>query len=236
MARPKSLHCAIVIPKPIDEVTTPCVLTMDFVCGTKVSAITPLTCAPIHGEELEVEHLFIEVSHAASARGVKPPSDLAMLGKTLLNLDHVARTLAPRLDVNATIREQAMTLMRERMAKSTSAGSMLTTVLGAKHFAERLPVRVSRVLDVVASNDLRLKVEVNDEGAVIDGLQKVANRIALGLVLAALIVAAALIMLVPTSFRLFGYPGLAMILFILAATGGAMLALQTHDRTVRSRQ
>jgi len=43
--------------------------------------------------------------------------------------------------------------------------------------------------------------------------------------LAALIVAAAVIMLVPTTFRLLGYPGLAMILFILAATGGAMLAL-----------
>jgi ubiquinone biosynthesis protein len=111
-------------------------------------------------------------------------------------------------------------------------------VLGAKHFAERLPARVSRVLDVLASNELRLKVEVNDEGEVIDGFQKVANRIALGLVLAALIVAAALIMLVPTNLRLFGYPGLAMILFILPATGGAMLALQivTRDRTVRSRQ
>jgi hypothetical protein len=74
-----------------------------------------------------------------------------------------------------------------------------------------------------------------DEGAVIEGLQKVANRIALGLVLAALILAAALIMQVPTSFRLLGYPGLAMILFVLAATGGILLALQIllHDRVRR---
>jgi ubiquinone biosynthesis protein len=56
-------------------------------------------------------------------------------------------------------------------------------------------------------------------------------------VLAALIVAAAVIMQVPTSFRLFGYPGLAMILFIMAAGGGAMLAAQivAHDRTRRRR-
>jgi ubiquinone biosynthesis protein len=45
------------------------------------------------------------------------------------------------------------------------------------------------VLDALAGNELRLKVEMIDEGAVINGLQKVANRIALGLVLAALIVA-----------------------------------------------
>ena len=169
---------------------------------------------------------------------MKPPSDLAMLGKTLLNLDHVARTLAPRLDVNATIREQAVTLMRERMLRSVSPTSLLSTMLDAKHFAERLPGRVNRVLDALAGNELKLKMEMIDEGAIIDGLQKVANRIALGLVMAALIVAAALIMQVPTTFRLFGYPGLAMILFVVAASAGAMLVVQivTHDRAPRTRR
>jgi ubiquinone biosynthesis protein len=42
-------------------------------------------------------------------------------------------------------------------------------------------------------------------------------------------------MRVPTSFTLFGYPGLATILFVIAASGGAMLVLQIvlHDRTRR---
>jgi hypothetical protein len=121
------------------------------------------------------------------------------------------------------------------VTRSASTGGILTTVLEAKQFAERLPGRVNHVLDLLAANDLRLKVEMIDEGAVIDGLQKVANRIALGLVLAALIVAAALIMQVPTTFRLLGYPGLAMILFVMAATGGMLLALPilAHDRVRR---
>ena len=109
-------------------------------------------------------------------------------------------------------------------------------MLEAKQFAERLPGRVNRVLDALAGNELRLKVDVIDEGAVIDGLQKVANRIALGLVLAALIVGAAMMMQVPTTFRLFGYPGLAMILFILAAGGGAMLAVQIVVQIDRERR
>jgi len=94
------------------------------------------------------------------------------------------------------------------------------------------------VLDALAGNELKLKMEVIDEGAIIDGLQKVANRVALGLVMAALIVAAALIMQVPTTFRLFGYPGLAMILFVIAASAGAMLVVQivTRDRTPRTRR
>jgi hypothetical protein len=52
------------------------------------------------------------------------------------------------------------------------------------------------------------------------------------LVLAALIVAAALMMRVETKFRLFGYPGFAM-LFFLAATGGVValvVSILSSDR------
>ena len=59
-----------------------------------------------------------------------------------------------------------------------------------------------------------------------DNLQKIANRIALGLVLAALIVGAALMMQVRTRFTLFGYPGLAILLFLLAAACGFVLVAQ----------
>lgn len=55
------------------------------------------------------------------------------------------------------------------------------------------------------------------------GFQKVANRITLGLVLAALIVGVAMLMQVETPFRILGYPGLPIIFFVLAALGGVAL-------------
>ncbi len=58
-----------------------------------------------------------------------------------------------------------------------------------------------------------------DQGSILEGFQKVANRIALGLVLAALIVGAAMLMRVPTPFTILGYPGLAILLFLAAAAG-----------------
>jgi len=55
-------------------------------------------------------------------------------------------------------------------------------------------------------------------------------------VLAALIIGAALLMDIQTSFTLFGYPGLAIIFFLLAATGGLVLVFNIflHDRRMRS--
>jgi hypothetical protein len=69
-----------------------------------------------------------------------------------------------------------------------------------------------------------------------EGMQKVANRIALGLVLAALIVGAALLMDVPTSFELFGYPGLAILLFLAAAAGGFALVITILVSDIRAKR
>jgi hypothetical protein len=123
------------------------------------------------------------------------------------------------------------------MLKSLAPSAWFATALELRDLAQRLPSRVNRVLDALTGQELRVQVELIDEGAVIEGLQKVANRITLGLMLAALIVAAGMLMAVPTDFRLLGYPGLAMIFFLAAAGGAAWLAFSivAHDRAPRRR-
>src|SRR4029434_4868077 len=110
--------------------------------------------------------------------------------------------------------------------------SFLSTLLDAKEFVERLPSRLNQLFDLITSNKLRLKVDSIDETQLITGLQKIANRITLGLVLAALIVAAALMMRVETRFPLFCYPGFAMLFFLCATAGIIVLCISivTSDR------
>jgi hypothetical protein len=67
-------------------------------------------------------------------------------------------------------------------------------------------------------------------------MQKIAKRITVGLLLAALIVGAALLMRVETSFRLFGYPGFAILCFIAAAGGGFWLAFSILLTDYRERR
>ena len=55
---------------------------------------------------------------------------------------------------------------------------------------------------------LEVKVDAIDEARLMAGFQKVANRITLGLLLAALIIGAAMLMRVDTSFRILGIPDL----------------------------
>ncbi len=187
--------------------------------------------------DFQIGRVFLELSALINNNAMRAPAELTLLGKTLLHLDEVARALDPNLDVNEAIRRNGVDLMSRRMRKVVTSGSVIASVLEAKEFATKLPGRVNRVLDALAASELKMKVEVIDDGAIIDGLQKVANRITLGLILAAMIVSAAMVMRIETNFRIMGYPGFAMILFTLAFAGAAYLAVQIvrHDRTVPRR-
>jgi len=175
-------------------------------------------------KDLNVGRVMIDMARSGSRYGLRMPPELPLLGKTLLSLHDIGRLLDADFDVNASMRRNATSLMRRRMLKTATPTHLLSSVLEVRDFAEKLPERVNRILESLAANDLRLKIEVIDRGSIIDGFQKVANRIALGLVLAALIVGAAMLMQVQTRFTIFGYPGLAMMLFLAAAAGGVWMA------------
>ena len=174
-------------------------------------------------EEMEVGRTVLELARVAAECDLRLPPELAMLGKTLLSLDEVGRRLHPTADPNALVRRHAAAIMQQRLLQSLSPGHLLSGVLETKDLVERLPERLNRIIDHLANNDLEIRVEALDETRLMAGFQKVANRITVGLLLAALIVGAAMLMKVETSFRIFGYPGLAIIFFLLAATGAVAL-------------
>lgn len=186
--------------------------------------------------EIQVGKVVLDMAKRAGESGIRMPAELTMLGKALLQLDGIGRVLAPDFDPTSSIQRNANKLMRNRMLKSLSPGNIYAGLLEMKDLVQRFPGRVNRILDNAADNKLGIKFDTGiDAQGFMLGLQTVANRITVGLVLAALIVGAAWMMQVPTSFRIWGYPGFAMLLFLGAAAGGLALLLNiiTTDRQKR---
>jgi predicted unusual protein kinase regulating ubiquinone biosynthesis (AarF/ABC1/UbiB family) len=181
--------------------------------------------------DIQVGRIVMEMTRAAAENGILLPAELSTLGKTLFALDQVGRTLDPDFDPNASIRRNAAEIMRQRMLKQASPAAMFSTLLETNELVQRLPRRLNTILENMAENQFRIGVDAIDEKQLMAGLQKIANRITLGLVLAALILGAALMMRVETSFRILGYPGLAILLFLAAVVGGVLLVLNIllHD-------
>jgi predicted unusual protein kinase regulating ubiquinone biosynthesis (AarF/ABC1/UbiB family) len=173
--------------------------------------------------QMSVGQIVFDISRVSGTYGLRLPSETTMISKALLNLDQVVTTLDPDFAPAEVVRREASILLRERLENSLAMTELSAGLLDAKKFVERLPERVSKVLDVLGRNELRVKVDAVDEKLLIDGMQKIANRIALGVVLGSLIIGAALMMRIETSFKIFEYPGLAIILFLGAAVASIVL-------------
>ena len=175
--------------------------------------------------QIDAGQVALEIMRISADCWFRLPQEFTMIAKALLNLDRSVFTLDPAFDPNAVIRERASEILQRNIFKSMSPGNILGGIVEVKEFAEKLPGRVNRILDAVGNNDLKIKVDAIDEKIVLEGLQKVANRITLGLILAALIVGAAMLMRVETSFRILGYPGFPLVFFLIAAIAGIALVV-----------
>ena len=177
-------------------------------------------------KQVEVGKIVLNLLEVSGRFGLIPAAELSMLGKALLNLDQVGYKLDPDFNPNEAIRESAAEIMKQRMEKSLSPGHVFQNMIEMKDFLERMPGRINKILDAIANNEVEIRVQAIDEKKLISGFHKIANRITMGILMAALIIGAAMLIRVPTSFQLFGYPGIAIIFFTIAALGALGLMVQ----------
>lgn len=192
--------------------------------------------AVAEGPDLQAGRALVELSRISGSHGLRPPAEMTMVGKALLNLDQSTLHLDPDFVPAEAIRDNLGHILRGGLR--TSPGNLVAAALDAKEFTALLPRRANRILDSLSDGQLRLRVDAIDEERLHTVLQRVANRLTLGLVIAATILGASLLMQVPTGDKLLGYPAIAIVLFTVAILGGAGLAawIVITDRKVARKE
>jgi ubiquinone biosynthesis protein len=186
--------------------------------------------------QLKVGAAILEVTKTATENGLFVPSELTLLGKTLLQLDEIGRTLAPDFNPNESVRRNVDEIMTQRMRKDLTKGNIMSSLLELKAFVGALPTRLNHIMDAITNSELEIKVKSVDAKTIMEGMQKIANRITTGVILASLVIGASLMMKIETSSRLFGYPTLAIVCFLSAAAGGFYLVISIFWQDYKSRK
>ncbi len=174
--------------------------------------------------EVKAGRVLFDILDVSYRSGLRLPAELTLLAKALFNLDGVTRALAPGYTPFETIREYGNQIAMARAQRDMSPRRIYQIALESSDFLAALPHRLDKITQRLANNDLQTKVDVPQIPSLIVALQKVANRIFSGLVLAGLLVASA--MLLPY-WRALGTAG-----FIVAAVLGLyiVLGIMVSDR------
>ena len=169
--------------------------------------------------------LMLELVSLSTACGLRSPPELSLLGKTLLNLEQVADALDPEMDVKRVVEDHLDDVMWQRLKRSLSPSNLASELMEVQGLLREAPRKVSDLLSLLAENRLQVRVDGIADSPLMESLQKIANRIAAGLVTAALIVASAMMMRVDSGFQVLGYPVIALVLFLVGAVLGLMIVV-----------
>ena len=172
--------------------------------------------------EVEAGKVLYEVINISYQRGLRLPAELTLLAKALFNLDGVTRALDPLFSPIEAIRDYSNKLAAERAKKDFSPRRMFQIATASTDFVAALPHRLEVITQRLAAGEFETKVEVPQLIVLLNGLQKVANRVFTGLVLAGIVVASGLVLphrrsLGTTGFIIAGVLSLAMVINILIA-------------------
>ena len=175
-------------------------------------------------KDMQTGKLLVQMNRSAAMNGIHLPVEVNILGKILLNMDQIIAFLAPEYDLREAVRRYMNKLLQNKMLNELKPEEVLSILLDSKKLVENLPDRIDKITENLARNEFRFAIDAIDEKRLTDGFQKVANRITLGLIIASMIIGAAMLMSVPSAFTIFGYPGLAILFFLLAAVAAIYLS------------
>ncbi|MET0814914.1 MAG: AarF/UbiB family protein [Pseudoxanthomonas sp.] len=190
-----------------------------------------------HSASMSEGRVVLELVRLATASGLRTPPEVSLLGKTLLNLDSVCQLLVPGFDAKQAVENHLQHVMRARLRQSLSSPSLASELMELQSLMRDGPRKVTDILGLVADNRLQLRVTGLEESHLMENLQKIANRIAAGVITASLILASSLMMRIPTQSTLWGYPTVALLLFLVGVGLGASIVVSAlfGDRKVKAK-
>ena len=144
--------------------------------------------------EIQAGIVLYEMINVSYRHGLRMPAELTLLAKALFNLDAVSRSLDPTFSPFDAIRSYTNEIANERAKRDFSPRRLFQLVTEASDLVSALPHRLDLISERLAANDFAVRVDAPQMPTLMKGMQKIANRIFTGLVLAGLLIASGMLL------------------------------------------
>ncbi|GLS14724.1 ABC1 kinase family protein [Hydrogenophaga electricum] len=173
--------------------------------------------------ELNLGQMLADVTAILRGHQLGLPSDLALLIKAFITLEGMGRGLDPDFHMTSEALPLLKQVLRERYQPRVLAHRAWQTLRRTLSVAEQLPADITRLLRNARRGRLHVGIDVTHLRRVGDQIDRAANRMAMALVIAALIIGSSIVMTVQGGPTLFGLPAFGFLGFSSAFIGGLWL-------------
>jgi ubiquinone biosynthesis protein len=145
-------------------------------------------------KEIRAREVVEEVMPIAFRYHLRLPSRLWLLGKTLAMMEGVGLQLDPDFDIFAVSQPYVRKFLWQTVSPQTWGRRLLKSGGDWGELLADLPRRATRLVDQLEEGDLQLTLRIREIEALLVRLDRVGNRLAISVLLAAFIVSLALLM------------------------------------------
>jgi predicted unusual protein kinase regulating ubiquinone biosynthesis (AarF/ABC1/UbiB family) len=170
-------------------------------------------------KDINTGQLIFNIISIGNNNDLKVPPELAMLAKTLLHLDAITKRLDADYDPQQVIRDYGEQLMTQKLAQKFNPRNFYPALLDLNQLVLDLPHRAREIIDLTAVGKLTFGVKLTQAEVLLAGIHKIANRITVGVIVAAIVVASALMMRTERTLAIIGYVTATLIgLYLVVST------------------
>jgi ubiquinone biosynthesis protein len=169
--------------------------------------------------------VILELIDLIRRHHIRMPMDLVLLGKAVAIMEAIGKELDPRIDIGAVAAPYVGKLMVAAVDPFQKAKEAGQFVMDAGDFLRTFPDDLSFILKKIRNDRLKIKFEHSGLDPYIKDLDKVGNRLAASVVIAAFLIGSSLITYVNKGPTILGIPVIGFVGYVLAGLLGIWLVI-----------
>ena len=183
-------------------------------------------------KEVNLGQLLMDLTTLLRNHGRILTTDLSIMIKALVTAEGTARMLYPDLDVIKEAEPMVRRMSKNRFSPSNLLKGLQKNIRYLMRFQYELPRQTMDIISKLDRGELAIRFQHQNLEGLQATLERVVNRLVVGIVTGALFLGSGMIIMADTGPRLWGYPALGVVGYIIAV----FLSLRLVMAMVRSRK
>ncbi len=175
--------------------------------------------------EINIGQLLNALTNLLFEHKIRMKSDLAIMVRAIVASEGSARLLYPELNVVAETEPYLKKIALEKLSPAYLKRKIRKEFAKFLQLNREVPFRFNQILGKMENDQLSIGFEHRNLDGLRNTLDRIANRITLGLLTAAMIIGSSMIITTGISPFLFGYPALGLIGYLLSGCIGFWLII-----------
>lgn len=166
--------------------------------------------------DIDIAKLFMELIDIMNGNHIAMPAELTLLARGMTTIEGVIADLSPQVNVVAVASARVSASFWDSINWKEELKSEGSLLYRSVHRAMDIPVLVADLLQSYRNNETRIKLDLHTTDDLAQMLDRLIQKLVMGLVIAALLLASSILCTTQMQPQLFGIPALGFFGYVLA--------------------